>query len=80
VFVEDFYLNNQHLNNGELHTFINGSIKTNSIYNNNKLRDKVVQLINNKINENNESIKELIKNSKGQLEIYENKNLLSSDF
>jgi hypothetical protein len=76
VFVEDFYLNNQHLNNGELHTFINGSIKTNFIYNNNNLRDAVIQLINKKINENNESVKELIKNSKEQIERYENKNLL----
>jgi hypothetical protein len=80
VFVEEFYLNNQHLSNGELHTFINGSIKCNHIYNDNKLRDVVIKLINNKINENNESIKELLKNNKDNLSVYENKNLLCYEF
>ena len=78
VFVEDFYLNNQqHLNARELHTFVDGSIKTNFIYNNKKLRDGVIQLMNNN---NNETIKEVVKNSKERLEIYENKNLLTYDF
>jgi hypothetical protein len=75
VFVEDFYLNNQqHLTNGELHTFINGSIKTNFIYNNKNLRDAVIQLINKN---KTDTIKKLVKK---QTELYENKSLLSCDF
>jgi len=74
VFVEDFYLNNQHLTNSELCTFIVGSIKTNFIYNNKKLRDAVIQLINKN---KTDSIKELVKK---QTELYENKKLLSCDF
>ena len=80
VFVEKFYLNNESLTDGELHAFINGSIKTNMIYNNNKLRDVVVQIINKKINENNVSVKELLSHNKDYLSVCENKNALCCDF
>lgn len=76
VFVEDFYLNNRSLTNDELHTFINGSIQTNSIYNNNNLRNHVIQILNNNIHEPNESIKELLITNKDRIEIYNNHKLL----
>ena len=72
IYLDSYFVEEGHQNNSDFYNYITNNIICNYYHNSKNLRTKIVDLINLKLSQNDQNMRNLLKHNEGNLNYYEN--------